>query len=353
MTASSAEPALAGRDPGAPCPQGPPPPAGAGYPFPARLVFPLFVLALGAFASAVAARPAGPMLGLSADAVDGLGLVAAIVAGWGTVVALERLRPFRREWNRPHGDVGVDLAYVAASAGAHSLAQPVFRLVGVWLAAAMSGASGAGPWPTSWPMPAQLALALLVAEFGHYAFHRLSHEWEPVWRLHASHHSAPRLYWLNATRFHPLDLLALIACQVLPLLALGIGARALLAYTIFTSVYGQLQHGNIDLDAGPLRFVFSTPELHRWHHSDDPRKGNRNYGAVLITWDLVLGTFLDPRRRFDGRVGLAGLPGFPTDLLGQLASPWRWAGARRPARREGAGPAARRPQRFEASAGER
>ena len=34
-----------------------------------------------------------------------------------------------------------------------------------------------------------------------------------MWRVHAAHHSAPRLYWLNATRFHPFDLFGLIVCQ--------------------------------------------------------------------------------------------------------------------------------------------
>lgn len=322
----------AGRDGRSPRPDngGTPDTAGRGAGRAGRVFFPAFVLGLWAYASAVAARVPGPVFGLATDAVDGLLYVSAILVGWTTVALFERLAPFRRDWNRAHGDVATDLAYVAASAGGHSLLQVPLRLAGVGLAALLAGPDGTGPWPSAWPMPAQLGLALLVAELGHYLFHRLSHEWAPVWRLHATHHSAPRLYWLNATRFHPFDLLALIACQVLPLLALGIGARALFAYTIFTSVYGQLQHANVDLDSGPLRFVFSTPELHRWHHSDQPSEGNTNYGAVLIAWDLLLGTFLDPRRRFDGRVGLDDLPGFPSGLVGQLLSPWRWGSARAP-----------------------
>ena len=34
----------------------------------------------------------------------------------------------------------------------------------------------------------------------------MMHEVPWLWRFHATHHSAPRLYWLNAGRFHPLDL---------------------------------------------------------------------------------------------------------------------------------------------------
>jgi len=236
--------------------------------------------------------------------------------------------------------VPADVGWLAVGATVHSLAQPVLGVVGAMLLRAWQGPGGSGIWPTSWPLAAQLALALLVAELGHWLFHKVSHEHDLVWRVHAAHHAAPRLYWLNATRFHPIDLSALIACQVLPLLALGIGAPALAAYTIFTSVYGQLQHGNVDLDTRAFDRVFSTPSLHRWHHADEARIANANYGAVLILWDRVFGTFHDPGRPFDGAVGLDGLPGFPSDWLGQLLSPVRWAEAHR-APSVGATPVAR------------
>jgi sterol desaturase/sphingolipid hydroxylase (fatty acid hydroxylase superfamily) len=69
--------------------------------------------------------------------------------------------------------------------------------------------------------------------------------------------------------------------------------------------------------------AFSTPGVHRWHHSIDGAVGNHNYGAVLSIWDLVFGTYLD-RPRLAGPVGIADLPAFPTRYLAQLASPFRW-----------------------------
>ena len=170
---------------------------------------------------------------------------------------------------------------------------------------------------------------LVLGDLCYYWFHRLSHENGLVWRVHAAHHSAPRLYWLNATRFHPLDLFALITCQTAPLILLGAGPPTLLAYGLFTGAYGQLQHCNVAVRTGPLRFLFATPEIHRWHHSTDPREGNNNYGAVLSTWDLLFGTFFYPGdRAFTGPVGLHDLPNFPRGYLGQLLSPIRWRAAR-------------------------
>ena len=110
-------------------------------------------------------------------------------------------------------------------------------------------------------------------------------------QLESTHHRAPRLYWLNATRFHPLDLFGLIACQNLPLILLGAPPRVFAMYVLFSVVYGQLQHGNIELRTRALDWLFSTPGLHRFHHSTDTREGNANYGAILIGWDLVFRSF--------------------------------------------------------------
>ncbi len=97
-------------------------------------------------------------------------------------------------------------------------------------------------------------------------------------------------------------------------------------YVLFSAVHGQLQHGNIELRTRALDWLFSTPGLHRFHHSTDTREGNANYGAILIGWDLVFRSFFRPRDRgFEGPVGIAALPAFPQRYFAQLASPFRWS----------------------------
>src|SRR5262245_38396722 len=252
------------------------------------LLFPLFVTALGAFALAAPRWDPAALVGLPAAADDTLLLLSALLLFYPLMALLERWLPHRREWQQAQGDVRADVLHLLftgalanALFGATLLAG--FVAAGAWL----SGALGGALWPLAWPPLAQLALALALAELGHYAYHRASHEWSWLWRLHAPHHSAPRLYWLNATRFHIVDLFLLLAFQLLPLVVLGADRAALLSYTIFSAVYGQLQHGNVELRTGPLDWIFSTPGLHRWHHSRDAREGNHNYGAILSGWDLL------------------------------------------------------------------
>ena len=253
-------------------------------------------------------------------------MLPTIVAFYAAVALCERVAPYRREWNEPQGDVRTDLVYLLVAGPAVSALAGATVQAGAFAGAALvSERLGATLWPTSWPIAAQLFLAILVAEFGHYWFHRLSHENPWVWRLHATHHSAPRLYWLNATRFHPLDLFCLIACQSVPLILLGAPPRAFLAYSLFAAVYGQLQHGNVAFATWPFDRLLSTPGLHRFHHATTSREGNTNYGAILITWDVVFGSFFRPRdRAFEGPVGIGKLPRFPQRFAAQLASPFRW-----------------------------
>jgi sterol desaturase/sphingolipid hydroxylase (fatty acid hydroxylase superfamily) len=170
-----------------------------------------------------------------------------------------------------------------------------------------------------------LVLTMLVSQFGEYIAHRSMHEVPLLWRLHATHHSPGRLYWLNAARFHPIDTALLFFLGTTPLVLLGAPAEMFLLLLVWTSVHGLFQHCNIRLRLGPLNYVFSMAELHRWHHSLKLEEANANYGNNILFWDLVFGTVHYPKdRAASADIGLSDLPDFPKDYLGQVLSPWRW-----------------------------
>jgi sterol desaturase/sphingolipid hydroxylase (fatty acid hydroxylase superfamily) len=295
------------------------------------LLFPLVVGAMFAYALASPSFDFAGTLGLPEKANAGLRPGLAILCFYPLLALLERVFPHRREWNRSHGDVWTDVFHLALTS---QITQALVAAVVLGplslLAAWVASAAGAPLWPSSWPAFAQLALALVLGELGHYAFHRLSHESPLVWRLHAAHHSAPRLYWLNATRFHVLDLFLIISFESLPLALLGAGAEALGPYFVFRAVYGQLQHCNVDMPTPrALDWLFSSPNVHRWHHSTRSSEGNHNYGAVLNVWDHVFRSYHRPREPFAGSVGIGQLPNFPSGYLAQQLSPFRWARIRR------------------------
>jgi sterol desaturase/sphingolipid hydroxylase (fatty acid hydroxylase superfamily) len=252
--------------------------------------------------------------------------IGPIVSAYLIVMLLERRIPYHESWQRSQGDIPVDLGHLVVSGGLTlSLLRPAMLALGVAIGGWLAPRVGAELWPGGWPLVAQLVLALLVGEFFMYWAHRLGHEVELLWRFHALHHSAPRLYFLNAVRFHPVDLAISNYAPFVPLVALGAGMDVLALFALFSGVHGIFQHANLPLRLGPLNWFFSMAELHRWHHSRLLEEANTNYGQNLIVWDVVFGTrFLPKDREPPEDIGIAGMPAFPMDYLGQLASPFTW-----------------------------
>lgn len=273
--------------------------------------------ALAALAGPRLARRFGRrMPSATADALAALSLIGT---GWAGLALAERSRPFRREWNGPHGDLATDLPTMVVTV---AISQAVGAVVTAPLRRRL-GPRTAEKAMSRLPLVARVAVAVIVDDLAHSAFHRASHE-TALWRFHAVHHSSRRLYWFNATRFHPVEMLVDITADQVISVALGLDGPTLLSYQVLRGIYGQIQHANVDLDSGPLNAVLSTPERHRWHHSTDPAEGNTNYGAVVCVWDRLLGTaFLPTDRPFDAEIGLNDQPDFPQDWVGQLAAPFR------------------------------
>jgi len=262
-----------------------------------------------------------------------MSLSAALV-----VIISERIQPHAERWTVPRGDLPTDAAHMILSQMAppqlvDALWHSAMASAAITLAAA-AGTAGQGIWPAGWNIWAQLALAMALSEAGQYAWHRLCHEHGWFWRFHAVHHSSERLYWLNAGRFHPLDTMISYALHTAPLLLLGAPVQVLALFSLFTAVHGMFQHANVELRLGPLNWIFSMAELHRWHHSHDLDDANRNYGANIILWDVVFGTRHLPRdRQHDPEdVGFSGMPNFPRGYWAQLASLFRWATLEREAK---------------------
>lgn len=256
------------------------------------------------------------------------GILAAITAATALIVAgCERINPQYAEWNVSRGDVGTDVLHgLVSQIALPRVLEVALQALLLTAAAELSHWLGSSLWPSTWPILLQLPLAMLVSQFGEYWLHRWMHERPLLWRLHATHHSPARLYWLNAGRFHPLDTAGSFAVAMTPLVLLGVSTEVMLLVTVWIVVHGLFQHCNVRLRLGPLNYIFSMAELHRWHHSLKLEEANTNYGNNTIFWDIVFGTMFYPSgREAAAEVGLSGLPRFPQRYLGQLLSPLRWS----------------------------
>lgn len=270
----------------------------------------------GTFAAAVGAVHAGIAAHPGSRAFE-TALVTAVL--WVVVLwvwALQRWLPLRDDWRSFRGEVGVDLlhATISAVAGA-TIARMVF-FSGV---EALSSGWGFGVWPDGWHPLAQLALAVPISDLGVFCFHAASHRFGWLWRLHEAHHSSTVLHGLSASRAHPLYVALSTAASSCPLLALGMDPPVFALLSTVLGVSGLFQHANLDLAYGPAAWLVATPDVHRWHHADDPVLQRRNYGNVLSVWDRLAGTFVHPSGT-PARLGL-GYP-FPRSFLAHLTRPF-------------------------------
>ena len=279
--------------------------------------FAFVVVIGGALASAIL------WMGVGVD--PPVALVLSQIPAFLIVMFLERWVPFHAPWNQSHGDLAVDIRHGLTIALLAALVDPLLTALGVVVAVALLDGHTLGIWPTDWPLIIQLALALVIGELGQYWVHRLQHEVDFLWRFHALHHSAPRLYWLNAARFHPVDILLNNFVALVPLAFMGASEGVLALWALFAAVHGIFQHSNIPTRIGPLNWVFSMAELHRWHHSRLIDESNRNYGQNLIIWDIVFGSrFLPSDREPPTEIGLNGLSAYPMTWWAQQWAPLHW-----------------------------
>ena len=231
----------------------------------------------------------------AATSVFVAGMVLAPLSVW----LLERVQPHCLAWF-PNWieNIRTDTATLLVNGSlaaliSEPLRQTLFAVIGSTLAVMLPGSL----WPNSLPLALQFCIALLVADLGSYWYHRKMHEWQWGWRFHSVHHSSNRLYWLNAPRFHYVDITLYNLCATLPLVILGAPPECFVLVALFSACHGYFQHANFRVHLGPLNYIFSMAELHRWHHSKEVTLANHNYGNNTIIWDWVFGTFFWPRER--------------------------------------------------------
>jgi sterol desaturase/sphingolipid hydroxylase (fatty acid hydroxylase superfamily) len=143
-----------------------------------------------------------------------------------------------------------------------------------------------------------------------------------LWRFHRIHHSPQQMDWLVNVRAHPVDKILSDCFQFLPVLCLGFAAMPLLAYTALLGFQGFLNHSNIRVDYGPLRWLIASPQFHHWHHCDRPESYNRNFATHLVVFDLLFRTALiPPSKVMPTTYGVTDK--VPEGFLGQLVHPFR------------------------------
>lgn len=140
----------------------------------------------------------------------------------------------------------------------------------------------------------QIALSVVLLDLAIYVQHVLFHHVPLLWRIHRMHHADLEIDVSTGGRFHPLEILLSFAYKAAWIVALGAPVVAVIVFEVLLNAASMFNHGNVKLSPGIdqwIRRLLVTPDMHRVHHSIDPRETDRNFGFSLSVWDRLFGTY--------------------------------------------------------------
>jgi len=133
-------------------------------------------------------------------------------------------------------------------------------------------------------------IALLVYDFLNYWVHRISHECAFFWGCHVVHHQSQ--YFNFSTALRQESFFPIVSCFFFfPMALLGIPSYQFAVVSVITLLYQFLIHTEHIDKMGWFDSVFSSPSNHRVHHAINDEYIDKNFGAILIIWDRIFGTF--------------------------------------------------------------
>lgn len=173
-----------------------------------------------------------------------------------------------------------------------------------------------------WALP----LVLLVDDVQQYWYHRMSHVWPFLWKLHRPHHVAREMGVLISYRNANLYYLLMPNIYWLAL-ATYLGMTEAVAISIvLKQIVVSAAHSPTRWDRGLYRYRFmhplawlteriiSTPSTHFAHHglsdADGVSNPNGNFSNMFFIWDVIFGT-ARINRKYPTQFGIADDPNDP------------------------------------------
>lgn len=168
------------------------------------------------------------------------------------------------------------------------------------------------------PYWASLLILFILKDFIQWNVHRLLHRVPWLWEFHKVHHSVKEMGFAAHLRYHWMENVVYKVIQYIPLGMLGYGLQDFFIMEIIATAIGHLNHTNIKLPLGPLKYILNHPQMHLWHHAKYiPNETGINFGISLSIWDYLFGTVYYPSEDANIELGFPGDENFPKDFISQ------------------------------------
>lgn len=246
------------------------------------------------------------------------GLVAISLVVWG----LEILFPWRKQQAIFRRDFWLDAFYMFFNFFLFAIMiSGVYRILELLFSEfSLSAQSLALLQLSDLPSWLQLLVFFVVLDFVQWFTHILLHKYPVLWRFHQVHHSVKEMGFAAHLRYHWMENVLYKPLKTFGVMILG-GFEPEQAYIVhFAAIaIGHLNHANLKLTWGPLKYVLNNPVMHLYHHAYHLPKGSYgiNFGISLSLWDYIFKTHYIPEDSGTIPLGFPGDETFPQDFLHQ------------------------------------
>jgi sterol desaturase/sphingolipid hydroxylase (fatty acid hydroxylase superfamily) len=172
----------------------------------------------------------------------------------------------------------------------------------------------------------QYLLLFVIADFIQWWTHVLLHRVPALWEFHKVHHSVEQMGFAAHFRFHWFETIIYKSIQYIPLAMIGFGLDDFFIVYATTIAIGHLNHANLYLPIGPLKYIFNNPQMHIWHHAYEMPKHlpyGMNFGLSLSIWDYLFRKAYIPHDGRDIRLGFPEIEKYPGGFFSQMLAPFR------------------------------
>ena len=171
------------------------------------------------------------------------------------------------------------------------------------------------------PSGIQLLIFFVVLDFVQWTTHILLHKIPVFWKFHQIHHSVKEMGFAAHLRYHWMENLLYKPLKTFGVMILG-GFEPEQAYIVhFIAItIGHLNHANIKLSWGPLKYILNNPIMHLYHHAYDLQRGRFgvNFGISLSLWDYLFHTDHVPDTNGEIKLGFPGDEKLSPNFINQL-----------------------------------
>jgi sterol desaturase/sphingolipid hydroxylase (fatty acid hydroxylase superfamily) len=180
---------------------------------------------------------------------------------------------------------------------------------------------------SQWSMWMQLLVFFVILDFVQWCTHVLLHRFDFLWQFHKVHHSVKEMGFAAHLRYHWMENIFYKPLKTLGVMLLG-GFEPEQAFIVhfFAIAIGHLNHANIRITWGPLKYLFNNPVMHLYHHVKTLPEGRSkgiNFGISLSLWDYIFQTNYVPEKSGTIELGFPDEDEFPKGFLGQLITGFR------------------------------